>query len=532
MADSVKYSFEPVDHDPFGGNGPANQDSALQGYLSDLDQEALAQKQMTHQAPLPDPLHDPSVPAAAKLAFGIPMGLAGQLLDIPRQALGLGQELADPSARAISDSGELAGHITADQAGQSLGLAGLLVGGGMPKAEPGALGVGGGKGAWSPKALNELNAYLGNVKDPAAAADINSIIAAGPGAKIKPETAVGKNALLDANSWHAYEANPPPKKFDPLAALASPAPPQWSLSALSHISDSVDSATAMGNHDFANKLAKIGVDGPKFDPDGYADDPTEYGISAGDKHYVGIGNILSKAHGLHAKDVDAGYDPYNAPDAATAPSQAAKLASAVKPLDWQSYQPPRGAYPLDAPKPNLDKLGFNPKVPLFKGMTYRGLSDGSDLGFADPAGKPSEQAIFFADNPKVADRYAGPDGYHVPPTYAAPIKPFEVHWPDINSSGSYDGATMRDLINHVKGQGGDAIVIHNIGDLGGKQTQYAFMDPTLLRARHAAFDPSQLGVSNDLLSARGLSVPDQQRRRSVLVQPVDHDPFGASDDKK
>jgi hypothetical protein len=46
-------------------------------------------------------------------------------------------------------------------------------------------------------------------------------------------------------------------------------------------------------------------------------------------------------------------------------------------------------------------------------------------------------------------------------------------------------------------------------DLGGRQTQYVFPEPSVLRSRFAAFDPARIN-ENDLLAslaAAGVSIP-------------------------
>jgi hypothetical protein len=46
-------------------------------------------------------------------------------------------------------------------------------------------------------------------------------------------------------------------------------------------------------------------------------------------------------------------------------------------------------------------------------------------------------------------------------------------------------------------------------DLGGRQFQYVFPDPKVLRSRFAAFDPARINENNLLasLAALGISVP-------------------------
>ena len=212
----------------------------------------------------------------------------------------------------------------------------------------------------------------------------------------------------------------------------------------------------------------------------------------------------------------------------------------VQPLaSWQELQANRLFQSIpDEVKQRAAAAGFNPNLPLYKGMNQKlveppkGMGTGGvfDIGPSflekqpetnalwDPITKPHERAIFASDNPKIASQYAdSPSGSHVLPLFARSQSPYVVDWPKINGGNEYSGKTMSKLIDHVRAKNGDAVVIHNIGDVGGMQTQYAFMHPELLRSQNAEFNPAKIG-DNNLLAARGLPM-------SLMVTPVDHDPF-------
>ena len=203
----------------------------------------------------------------------------------------------------------------------------------------------------------------------------------------------------------------------------------------------------------------------------------------------------------------------------------------VMPTDWTALQHPNSQDPLLRAQQNpvfADKLaaakeqGFNTNLPLYKGMT-RALeplpSRGADTAdaFWDPSTKPNEPAIFASDLPSIANRYASEElpESHVLPLMARADRPFEVNWPDINGRKGYNSATMQSLLRHVREKNGDAVVIRNISDVGGVQTQYAFMHPQKLRSPFAKFDP-EAREQNNLLAARGLP---------LVLTETDNDPF-------
>lgn len=204
----------------------------------------------------------------------------------------------------------------------------------------------------------------------------------------------------------------------------------------------------------------------------------------------------------------------------------ANLNDAIQPFDYRTYLPDEARGPIGPKVAEAAKLGFNVDLPLYKGMD-QDLVDFLDKKTPtnylwNPDSKPHERAVFAADKPEVASRYAeGGQGSHVMPMYAAPRQAYKMNWGETWGSNSYDPTWMKNSIEHARQRGADMLVIENIHDIGGRQTQYAIMDPSILRSPYAKFDPDKVGY-NDLLAARG---------SPYSLIPVDHDPFGGTDDK-
>ena len=199
--------------------------------------------------------------------------------------------------------------------------------------------------------------------------------------------------------------------------------------------------------------------------------------------------------------------------------------------------------PAEVPDPayqaqlaRAQSLGFNTNLPLYKGLeTDPGFGSQwkmpeEEPAWTDPASKPNERGIFAADTPQVSNMYAG--GLHAEtfPMFARADKPFAVNWPDVAGDPSYDGGVMSKLIEHTRKIGGDLLVVNNIRDVGGPQTQYVIMHPNRLRSQFAAFAPEHR-ESPVLTRAAGVPLAGQDQDQSdqpVIIKPVPHDPFSTS----
>jgi hypothetical protein len=158
------------------------------------------------------------------------------------------------------------------------------------------------------------------------------------------------------------------------------------------------------------------------------------------------------------------------------------------------------------------KQGFNPDQTLYHGRS--GEFEG--MGFKDPTDK-SEQAIFLTPDPEVANQYAAYGGINaneVMPLVAKYRNPKEV---DVGGK-NYFHVDLPSILQTAKNEGHDAVWIRNMEDIapGGQraQDQLAIFDPTAVRSKFAAFNPSYAGTSN-LISAGGPPVgilSDRNRR--------------------
>lgn len=164
----------------------------------------------------------------------------------------------------------------------------------------------------------------------------------------------------------------------------------------------------------------------------------------------------------------------------------------VKKLKWEDYKPPvqHDMTPFEfkhTTPEHLKKLGFNPQAKLYMGIS---LHEGMPLW--DPKevkAAAGERASFVADNPHVAGQYGPPE-----PFVARATSAMEVDWADLVGGEYYNGAAMDEAIEMARKRGADLLVIHGIRDLPDnmRQTQYAFLDPSVLRHVDAKFDKSKL----------------------------------------
>ena len=195
------------------------------------------------------------------------------------------------------------------------------------------------------------------------------------------------------------------------------------------------------------------------------------------------------------------------------PDMTDDIISKFKDLDWKTYRPPEvKSLPripgLSKSTEELESIGVNPRV---------GLEHGSKefAGYPEEfrpvrSKKAHEPALFASDylgqNTKSpAYTYAHGDKSKVTQYVAAPKKAAEVQWSDI-TGGYYDynPEYMHQLIEAAHKKGLDIVAIHGIHDIGGgSQTQYAILNPAILRAPHAAFDPSKLHLMRPLAGLVG-----------------------------
>lgn len=148
--------------------------------------------------------------------------------------------------------------------------------------------------------------------------------------------------------------------------------------------------------------------------------------------------------------------------------------------------------------PDLIAQGYNPKMPLLKGMKVPMVGP----GWANPASKPLERAVFLADQMGVASHYHIPNkGGAMHTVLARPEKVLQAEWKDLSGgSSAYAQSTIRPAIEHARERGADMLVLRNMHDMGGMQNQYLSFKPQQLRKLQAKFDLSKKGL-NDLLAS-------------------------------
>lgn len=173
---------------------------------------------------------------------------------------------------------------------------------------------------------------------------------------------------------------------------------------------------------------------------------------------------------------------------------------ALKPLKWETYKPKAasGFTPLDITQAEWDDIlgmGFNPNVRLFHGSHKWGSEYPQEL--YDPKFKDLEHGFFLAHDPWIAQQY-GPTKSYV----ARAPKAAVVDWSEVKPSSygrgyasHYEVLPMHNLIKAAHEQGYDMIVVDNMYDIGSQgkpQTQYVVLNPSVLRAPTAKFDPKML----------------------------------------
>lgn len=156
--------------------------------------------------------------------------------------------------------------------------------------------------------------------------------------------------------------------------------------------------------------------------------------------------------------------------------------------------------------------GYDVSKPLYHGTTY-------DF----PEFKPGRRSVYLTDDPAIADIYARGQhssmpkpnaGPNVLPVYARAKKPLIVSdlgpdggggWFGDNAAAAL-GISLRDrstLYEEARRQGYDLVVMKDMMDLGGRQTQYIPLQPEYVRSRFAAFDPRHVASGNLLAGIGG-----------------------------
>jgi hypothetical protein len=180
----------------------------------------------------------------------------------------------------------------------------------------------------------------------------------------------------------------------------------------------------------------------------------------------------------------------------------------LKPLDWNALRSPVGA--RSALPPHALEQGYNPLYPLYKGVegeSGEGYPKTVGNSILEGGKKTWERGLFFSDEPSIGGAYAGIK--NAPLEYVARAKnPLTVDWAKATGMPSYDTTPMHNLIEAARKKGADLLHITNMRDIGreeGPQNQVVALDPSVLRAPHAKFDPAKMSMNAPLagLAAAG-----------------------------
>lgn len=197
--------------------------------------------------------------------------------------------------------------------------------------------------------------------------------------------------------------------------------------------------------------------------------------------------------------------PKPAPKAAPLPKKSYADQEWVKTLfqdipDWSKYKikASHQFVPLDIPKAHLAVLqqqhGFNP-MKIFHssgefGPNKQVLYPNELWHPTKKVGTHAEQALFGSTHSHIAG------GYHGKPVafIARGSKTAEFDWGRISSYGGYSTPKMQAVIGAARAKGYDLVVVKNIHDIGdaGPQHQFLILEPHILRAPTANFDPTKL----------------------------------------
>ena len=177
------------------------------------------------------------------------------------------------------------------------------------------------------------------------------------------------------------------------------------------------------------------------------------------------------------------------------------LSEHLGPLNWESMTHSYGPASFEdiQAREQARQLGFNIDNPLFKGGALKDYPENLYI-----PNKSYERGLFFSDNPTVANSYAR---YGASPLeyVARAERPMTVDWPSATGQSDYQESHMHALIEAARAKGADLLHIGNISDIGGKQDQYVVLDPSIVRAPSAAFDPARLKEAAPLAGLAGLS---------------------------
>ena len=161
---------------------------------------------------------------------------------------------------------------------------------------------------------------------------------------------------------------------------------------------------------------------------------------------------------------------------------------------------PENNTPMDRAK----AMGFK------EGIYHGGPNDFSAFKVSDRSN------VYATDEPRIADIYANATGRHrglrevnagpnvMPLMYRGKLievsdqGPSGGGWVTDNLAAALGTEPKRNLYKEVPSKGYSGVKINEMDDLGGRQSQYVFPEPTVLRSRFAAFDPARVN-ENDLL---------------------------------
>jgi len=165
-------------------------------------------------------------------------------------------------------------------------------------------------------------------------------------------------------------------------------------------------------------------------------------------------------------------------------------------------------------------LGLRPDNTPMERAEAMGFKDGLYHGAVNdfPFFEVNERRnVYATDEPVIADIYANAVGRHrglrevnagpnvIPLMYRGELievsdrGPTGGGWVRDNLAEKIGEAPRRNLYKELPSKGFSGAKVTDMDDLGGRQTQYVFPDPTVLRSRFAAFDPAKL-TSPDLLA--------------------------------
>lgn len=167
--------------------------------------------------------------------------------------------------------------------------------------------------------------------------------------------------------------------------------------------------------------------------------------------------------------------------------------------DWKNWKPPTAGYTKpffgsELQRQKVKNLGFNTEFEIHKGGSF--TPDPYNPNYPTIIPDPSviknlEKAWFGADQSFIASQYGSTLS-----SYVARGKAFEVDWKKFSGAPQWEPAPMHNLIEAARKQGADIIAVHGMSDIGGaNQTQYAVLNPAVLRAPNAKFDPKLLDKS-------------------------------------